>query len=307
MNVLIDYHHPQLFESLRILFEDRLGHKVFRPKGRDWYEKGYFNYYQNQEISFSFLDNLEGISLQDASSIKFDLVISTIPLTEDCFLRFIKDRQPKAKHVVVVGNVSYEPEFDNIMSSTSFFGKHKNVFFHQEFDLNLFNKTPILATKIVSSFLSFPSSYLDYQMWSQLSGIISDFELREYGFLAKHGYLSGEVENANKLKETAWVWHVKHTGEGYGHVVHKAASIGRPLIIRGSHFRGMLIEKYLIHRKTCIDLDKCESLDVFAHLLRVHSFKDELTKMNDNINKIFKDNVNFEKDALKVKEFIESL
>lgn len=42
MKVFCDYHHVELFESLRILFEDRLGWELYRPIGLDWHKNNYW-------------------------------------------------------------------------------------------------------------------------------------------------------------------------------------------------------------------------------------------------------------------------
>lgn len=43
--VLCDFHHEHLYESLQILFEDRLGWELYRSIGLDWYHQGYWNVY----------------------------------------------------------------------------------------------------------------------------------------------------------------------------------------------------------------------------------------------------------------------
>lgn len=42
MNILVDLHHEDLFYSLQLLFEKRLGYKVYRPIGLEWYHEGYW-------------------------------------------------------------------------------------------------------------------------------------------------------------------------------------------------------------------------------------------------------------------------
>lgn len=42
VNILTDFHHGDLYYSLHLLFEERLGAKLFRPIGLDWFTKGFF-------------------------------------------------------------------------------------------------------------------------------------------------------------------------------------------------------------------------------------------------------------------------
>jgi hypothetical protein len=42
MKILADFHHTALYYSLYLLFEKRLGHKLYRPIGLDWYTSGFW-------------------------------------------------------------------------------------------------------------------------------------------------------------------------------------------------------------------------------------------------------------------------
>ncbi len=42
MRILTDFHHSSLMRAHVMLFEDRLGHEVFRPIGMDWFHEGYW-------------------------------------------------------------------------------------------------------------------------------------------------------------------------------------------------------------------------------------------------------------------------
>lgn len=46
-NVLSDFHHASLLNSLIMLFEDRLGGRLYRPIGREWWEQGYWKVYDH--------------------------------------------------------------------------------------------------------------------------------------------------------------------------------------------------------------------------------------------------------------------
>lgn len=56
IRVLADCHHGDLFESLRILFEDRLGWALYRPIGLEWYSQGYWNVYDHIDTAKQYLD-----------------------------------------------------------------------------------------------------------------------------------------------------------------------------------------------------------------------------------------------------------
>lgn len=54
--VLADFHHGDLYESLRILFEDRFGWELYRPVGLDWYRENYWMVYDHIDTAGQYLD-----------------------------------------------------------------------------------------------------------------------------------------------------------------------------------------------------------------------------------------------------------
>lgn len=55
LNVFVDFHHAGLLHSLIMLFEDRLGGKVYRPIGREWFDKGFWKVYDHPATVEQFL------------------------------------------------------------------------------------------------------------------------------------------------------------------------------------------------------------------------------------------------------------
>lgn len=53
--ILCDYHHEELYESLRILFEDRLGMEMYRPIGVEWYTEGFWKVYDHPSTVQQYL------------------------------------------------------------------------------------------------------------------------------------------------------------------------------------------------------------------------------------------------------------
>lgn len=56
MNVFVDFHHASLLNSFILLFEKRLGGKVHRPIGREWYDKGFWKVFEHPETVAQYLD-----------------------------------------------------------------------------------------------------------------------------------------------------------------------------------------------------------------------------------------------------------
>jgi len=71
--ILADMHHGDLYESLRILFEDRLGWELYRPIGTEWYYDGYWKVYDHPNTADQYL----GISSL------VPLSVNNIPVTQE--------------------------------------------------------------------------------------------------------------------------------------------------------------------------------------------------------------------------------
>ncbi len=69
------------------------------------------------------------------------------------------------------------------------------------------------------------------------------------------------------MAASAWGWHDKPHGDGFGHVLHGWAAVGRPLIGHASHYRGKMGEPFWQDLVTCIDLDR-HSLPEAAEIVR---------------------------------------
>lgn len=55
MRVFADYHHSALYESLRLLFEERLGWKLYKPIGTEWYTNGYWKLFDHPDTVKQYL------------------------------------------------------------------------------------------------------------------------------------------------------------------------------------------------------------------------------------------------------------
>lgn len=189
MNVLCDFHHTDLFRSLRSLFEKRLKFRFFRPLGIDWREKGYvqhpdpyfgagvlskspFNekhlrdlpvgapsHYPHGADAFEW----SWITLEEASET-IDLVISTHPENSTAFLKFHHELRPKAKRIRYIGNEGERPSegYPNLLLANhpvyeTVRRRAHAVFFHPEFDTSLYSweTPPVWEKPVIRAFLNF--------------------------------------------------------------------------------------------------------------------------------------------------------
>jgi len=143
MNIFSDLHHGGLFASLHYLFEDRLGHRLYRPIGTEWFSKGYWDiakpYGDNMATVQQFLalgtvpddgspglnesrylvddvhyiwDGVHGyhqkaITLDKFLSMDFDVIIASIPAHVRTYRRLINANKLKAKLIYHIGNIAW--------------------------------------------------------------------------------------------------------------------------------------------------------------------------------------------------------
>ena len=60
--VIADFHHEDLYESLRILFEDRLGWNLYRPIGLEWFHEQYWNVWPELATAQQYLSPVSTLS-----------------------------------------------------------------------------------------------------------------------------------------------------------------------------------------------------------------------------------------------------
>jgi hypothetical protein len=150
--VLADFHNLSLFHSLQLLFEKRLGGKLFRPIGIEWFDNGYFKLaepYGNDPATvaqflevnsipkdgtqplndtteahsgiyeFTDLSNQttnKGITFEAFKNMKFDIIIASIPDHIKPFQELIQKYQPQAKFIFQMGNIYWDKtvNFNNV-------------------------------------------------------------------------------------------------------------------------------------------------------------------------------------------------
>lgn len=344
--VFCDFHHQALYHSLYMLLEERFGWELYRSIGPEWFHEGYWSVYNHPHTADQFLGLHQGtevpydvhgqplpeierknlhytvedgiyyikdigfntihraVRLEKFKEMDFDIIISSIPQHIPLYNRLISQFQPKAKHVFQVGNAwSHLPGVQNILCSTAPFATNQNiVFYHQEFDLGVFSYELPKFHNVVHSYVHYMKRAAELpRTVSQLPGWVC----QSYG--AGHSeQLAGHEAVAGAMKRSAFTWHFKPEGDGYGHTIHSSYACGRPALIWGSHYKGKLASELFIDGVTCIDMEK-RTPDQQLEALKHHSQPEEHNKMCEAAHDRFKEVVSFDEEAEKIKVFMENL
>jgi len=343
-NVFCDFHHHSLLRSFVLLFENRFNWNVYRPIGMEWFYEGYWGYNNIEATAKQFLDiettiiadktpalNIvnsvddciynvydpghvtthKAILLNTFKEIKFDYIIASVPQNVDIFKDLIKKYQPNAKLIINFGNNWIEPEDgSNVMASVKGqgWGRANVVYYHQEFDTNLFKPIDEFGFKKISTYINVLQENKGWFDFLDIENYLLDKEivLKSYGGQCRDGFFDGAEAVSKSVKENDFIFHVKHTGDGYGHALYNAYACGKPTIIRSSYYKDCLGEE-LFNDDNCIDLDKMDFDDAMNKIVDVINDIDQLKTMSDNAYRAFTNAVNFEQDAEKVKNWLANL
>lgn len=119
MNILADFHHSDLWWSNHLIFEKALGHKLFRPRGMEWYEKGYYNR-QSRDIAKQFLvDSMFKVE----NAAQYPSFKAALPLNAPSGLRASMDAIAGSLHYPYIKTLAFaefaDAKIDAIMATLS--------------------------------------------------------------------------------------------------------------------------------------------------------------------------------------------
>lgn len=333
--VFVDQHHMGLYNSLKMLFEDRLGWTLYRPIGREWLDKGYWKLAEIYNNHPATVAQYLGIPLNDVLNegihkiwepqhefwqnaitfdkfleIKPDIVIATVPE----HIKVYKELASLvgAKMIYQIGN-SWPIEAGlapNIMASAKISNVPPEINFieyHQEFPLSIFKPDDSIPDNKIYSFVNcFDTASIytqDWKLFTQIEEMMNMWTFRAYGGSCRDGVANGQRGVADKMRESKFIWHTKWGGDGYGHVIYNSASVGRPLIVKKQYYQGRMGEELMKDRETCLCIDGMNYQEII-NKIEYFSEPERYKSLCDNTYKNFLDKVDFDKEEIKLKEFI---
>lgn len=332
MKVFCDFHHEDLYESLQLLFQKRMGWQLFRPIGMDWFKEGlwklhgwpephpdtakqYLDFYDAEPLGeklwkckkyIFWPDSFQtGIELALAKETQFDFFLATIPENVPLFTEFARQYSPKAKILFQSGNQwSPAPEVKNFLNSTAIpipVGMH-GVYYHQEFhqewvkpDVRPMPNTMVSMQQIQPN----PGRSRFFAIEKLLHG----WKCKEYGAQNRDGAISIPREEFQKYADNAFFWHYKNMGEGYGFVIHKALATGRPVVCNYETLKNCAVGKILEPGWNCINVEGLSDEEVAR---QIQAAMPEHEKWAQAARSKFMEVVNFDAEFEAIKKFLEN-
>lgn len=318
-NVLADRHHSGLFHSLQLLAQ-RMGWTLYTPHGHEWWDEWYWSFgrsaYNDDRLARQFLmgpeepDNefpdapIRFVTLEEAKAMPWEYVIATVEDNQRGFAKFA--RETGAKYVLQVGNTSQPVDWGLdplalVSSEVPINGR--GIRYHQEMDPIEFRE-PIRTSDtepLAASFVNcMPSMGHCWDLLEEAQSLA--LSVTVHGIDGQWGVVKPFSRLLELMALADWGWHDKHQGDGFGHVIHAWAAVGRPLIGHASHYRGRMAEPFWRDMETCIDLDKHSVSEVVEIVRTITSEKH--AEMCRAIRGVFDSLVDYDREAAEIARFL---
>lgn len=285
LSVLTDQHHAGLLRSIQLLGE-RLGWAVHVPVGPEWWDAGVWRFgsdHLGAQLRDQYLvpDSkwrhvtgglwvmrdpefpdvpIAGVELATARRMRWDVVMPTLQDNQRGYHAFAKG--VGARYACQVGNTAQHVDWSLdplalVSSEVPILGR--GVRYHQEMapEASTFRDPAEADRRTVRSFVNcFGSTGCAPLLGAFREGVNGGWTFAVHGIDGPAGVSKPIGATADLMAGSGFGWHDKEQGDGYGHVVHMWAAVGRPLIGHAGHYRGRLAEHLWRHGETCIDLDR---------------------------------------------------
>lgn len=272
----------------------------------------------------------KAITLEAFFKLPIDIVIASLPYHIEPFKRLCEQHPNHPKLIYQIGNAwTVEAGLaPNVMASALIGNVPENVHFisyHQEFSQVDFRPHRPHAAEyngahckcmyhepgqniysFVNVFNGQAHFAADWQLFQQVENAMLDWNFKSYGGQCRDGAIGPSNVLGDKMREAKFIWHTKAGGDGYGHVIHNAASVGRPLIVKKEYYHGKMAEALLTDGATCITIDGL-GVDEIVNKIKHYSEPNTYYQMAMAIRGRFEAIVDFDKEAKALQNFLENL
>lgn len=296
----------------------------------------------------------KGIDFNTFCKTKFDIIISTVPAHIPLYMKLLKDHQPQAKFIFEAGNNwGHIPiNVSNFLNSTTYTfisgedmkgwtmqslykkftkkdlykGIHKifqnrrtgkkcnMVYFHPEFDLNIFKNDN--SVKNIKSISNIRHGCNTLGGLYELERRLPDWVIKAYGVDNREGELFTDWDIARAMNESGFVYHVKPVGDGYGYNVHQTYAVGSILITDSTHMCSGGNQEEWFTSQLLLDIENYQTKPTFIDwskynyetiVDRLKYCADNYSTLQENVQNKFKEVVDFNEEYQKIRVFIERL
>lgn len=248
-------------------------------------------------------------------AMPFDIVIASLPYHIEPFKKLCAEHPNKPKLIFQIGNnwTSEAGNAPNIMASAkvdAYPNEINFVQYLQEFDTSIFRGSPTLQKKKITSLVNcFSTDNLftdDFALFERIERMMPDYTFKAYGAQGRDGCMHGARQVAGAINNAQFVWHTKRGGDGYGHIIHNSAYMGKPMIVKKEYYAGKLGEKLMIDGKTVIAIDGLGPQEIM-NKIRFYETEIEYRRLCESVYENAMSHINFDNEAKKIQVFLTNL
>jgi hypothetical protein len=335
--IIADFHHADLFESHQIVFGDRFGWDLVAPFGMDWFDRDYWAFekeHHGDAVARQYLvgiwggaqpdangivsiddtrhpgRTLRGITLDAALAERWDVVLSTVPSNASGLSRFAKETG--AVWGIHVGNQwgaeawHQQPGFAILTTTSVIPPGIPHVVVHQEFSMEDFRYAAPEGFGPIRSFVNcFPEMTSEYQgNFVPIARAYPEFRWEVFGAYGtapldefEAGNLHGTPTIGDTMRGAGAIWHAKHWSDGFGHVIHNAFAVGRPVFGYQRYYADKLAGPLWVEGVTSYDVERKSRETIVGLLRELRDDPDRHHEMCEASAARFREIVSFDEDA----------
>lgn len=253
------------------------------------------------------------LTLDQARTAGLDIVLATVQHNHEGLARFA--REVGARFGIQIGNVRLGNDLDRwdlasfALMSTQMVAPPwiPHVFHHQEFSLSDFRYGPPPRGEPfrVSSFVNcFAENVPMYTTFRETAARMPEYQWSVYGAygnVAPDEYAAGNIgvcsEVAAAMRGSDVIWHAKRWSDGFGHVIHNAFAVGRPVFGYFSWYREQLAGPLFVDGVTAFDIGTRSTDELHRELARLAADEEHHIRMCEAAAARFREVVDFDAEA----------
>lgn len=338
IRVLADFHHHALWQSYVLLCR-RFGWELYRPIGMDWFTEWYWNFereWHGDRVARQYLEpwgsdetfpewseradhknpgeTFRMVTLEQFHDQTWDVVISSLPPNDRGFAKLAAGKG--AKFVSQVGNqgqtISYELDPIILASASGVPIPGRGLIYHQEFSLDTFRYEPPVGFGPFASFVNCFPETPEYPRFVELAKGHPGLDCRvygSYGSAPKDDLAEADIvatpDIADAMREAGAIYHAKYWSDGFGHVIHNAFAVGRPVIGSFRYYRDKLAAPLWVEGKTSYDIDRMSRDEIAATVRGLRADPDRYRAMCEAAAARFREVVDFDGEAEAIRGLLE--
>lgn len=343
IRVLADHHHASLWESLCMLFEDRMGWELYRPRGDEWWKQPIWQFDKQmphfEAVARQYMDGWttdvdcgdhwerrdamypervhKMLTMEQARDMRPDIVIATIAENEEGFHGFA--REIGAKFGIQLGNQGsfnrYDlADFSLISTTRDRYPWTPYVVYRQEFNLDdyCFEYPPSERDYVGSWVQALPADAGEYGRFLAVANALPDLRMRYHGHVGPvddfwGGNVTTSVELAAQMRGAGVGWHCKTWSDGYGHVIHNLFAVGKPIVGTVSYYKDKLAADLFVEGETSFDVQTHSQAETIDFIRRL-TIDDELhERMSRASAARFREIVDFDAEAEAIRAMMDNV